>query len=202
MKCQVYFGSLKPKTLEILLEFLQFFFLCRQVLIKIIDTVLSYIPAYISNISGKKKVVEFSRTYWPNISITICPLRGLFVWNSGSSLHVSKCKVYLELKWLVIQLLQRRQMWNDRLWRFNTTDFIWSQFILNRRNGIKRGKLYFMLFSGGDLPRQPPSSNIVESTAFSSILISRVVVTINKAIWKFTYSKWLNWLPNGHLTAI
>lgn len=71
------------------------------------------------------------------------------MWNSGSSLHVSKCKIYLELKWLVIQLLQRRQMWNDHLWRFNTANFIWSQFILNRRNGIKRGKLYFMLLSGG-----------------------------------------------------
>ena len=153
---------------------------------------------------AKKKLLSFQEhtdpTFlWP---ITICPLRGLFVWNSGSSLHVSKCKIYLELKWLVIQLLQRRQMWNDHLWRFNTANFIWSQFILNRRNGIKRGKLYFILLSGGDLPRQPPSSNIVESTAFSSILISRVVVTINKAIWKFTYSKWLNWLPNGHLTAI
>ena len=170
-----------------------------------IDTVLSYIPAYISNISGKKKVVEFSRTYWPNISITnnhMSSQRTFCVKLRFSSLHVSKCKGYLELKWLVIQLLQRRQMRNDRLWRFNTADFIWSQFILNRRNGIKRGKLYFILLSGDDLPRQPTSSNIVESTAFSSILISRVVVTINKAIWKFTYSKWLNWLPNGHLTAI
>ena len=61
----------------------------------------------------------------------------------------AKGRFWLEIIQSVKQLFWRRQIFDDHLQKFNTENSVWSHFILIGSNKITRGKLLFMLSSGG-----------------------------------------------------
>ena len=98
--------------------------------------------------------------------------KGVFLWNSLSAQVCMSAneRIWSEIKRSDKQLLKRRLIFKTFLPKFNAENFILSQFVLSGTNGPTRGKLFFVLFSGGRFTE---------------------VATYSKSYWK-------HWLPRGN----
>ena len=114
---------------------------------------LSYILAYISYISSKKKKIFWvSNSSLTQILVNIYHIsfqRTFCVKLREQACMSGNGKFWSGIKLSVKQLLSRTKIFNDHLWKFGTKNSVLSQFILNGSNGITRGK-----FSGRCLTKE------------------------------------------------
>ena len=112
-----------------------------------------------------------------------------FVRNSGSKFTLPANGRFwlLEIKQSIKQLLQRKLILHDHLLKFNTEKSVWSQFILNRTNGLTKGKLFYIHSPAGAYWGSHLLQNLLKALPFQCQRKGR-------REWRIMYEYWCKWL--------